>query len=298
MATDWQTVHISQNVTMRVPIEYKFVKKLGAGSFGTVAAFENSKTGKKVAVKKISQAFQDLMDAKRNLREIKLLRSMKHDCIVSIVDMFLPESRNFEDIYIVQEMMDTDLHKVIQSKQKLTEDHCQYFVYQILTAVHYLHRSNVVHRDLKPANVLVNTNCDIKVCDFGLGLPAWDEQEDLSEYVVSRWWRAPEIVLLPSKYTSAVDIWSVGCTLAELLGRKPIFPGKDHVDQLRVIFQVTGTPSENDIEFLPPPPCAARTFLAKLPKRPVQPWSTLYPDSSESIRGLGCHASYQPNAQD
>jgi len=283
MSTQWQTVPISTNVTFRVPVDFEFIKKLGSGAFGTVASFKNTTTEQKVAVKKITNAFDCLIDAKRNLREIKLLRSMKHENVISILDMFLPESRNFDDIYIVQELMETDLHKVIQSRQQLSEDHHQYFIYQILCAVQYLHRSNVVHRDLKPANVLVNTNCDIKICDFGLGRAGWDELIDLSDYVVSRWWRAPEVVLLPSAYTSAVDIWSVGCILAELLGRKPIFPGRDHLDQIKVIFHVMGTPSTEDLAFLPPPPCPARSFLAKLQKSEALSWSTLFTDVSEKI---------------
>lgn len=278
MACEWQIVHISQNVQFRVPIGLEFVKKLGSGAFGSVAAFRKAATGEKVAVKKIARAFDCLIDAKRSLREIKLLRSLKHENIISIIDMFLPESRNFEDIYIVQEFMETDLHKVIQSNQTLTKDHHQYFIYQILIGVDYLHRSNVVHRDLKPANVLVNMNCDIKICDFGLGRVCWNEQLDLSDYVVTRWWRAPEVVLLPSAYSSAVDIWSIGCILAELLGRKPIFRGRDHVDQLKTIFQVLGAPSDFDLAFLPPPPCPARTFVAKLPNWPMQQWSTLFPE--------------------
>lgn len=280
MTSQWKDAEINENVSFRVPADFEFIKRLGAGAFATAAAFKNTTTGKRVSVKKITNAFEDLVDGKRHVREVNLLQQLKHDNIISILDMFLPETRDFNDIYIVQELMDSDLHKVIQSKQQLAEEHHRYFVYQILCAVHYLHSANLVHRDLKPANVLVNTNCDVKVCDFGLAragcLPG------VTDYVVTRWWRAPEVVLLPSAYNEKVDLWSVGCILAELIGRKPLFQGSDYLDQIKKIFKVIGTPSASDLVWLPPPPCPARAFVARMPVLPKQPWSRVYPAASQA----------------
>jgi mitogen-activated protein kinase 1/3 len=233
-------------------------------------------------VKKITKAFDDLVDGKRILREVKLLRQFGHDNIIRILDMYPPPSPDFEDIYIVTDLMETDLHRVIYSKQPLTEEHHCYFVHQILRGLIYLHSASVVHRDLKPSNLLVNKNCDLKICDFGLARVLTTREEDTrgrTDYVVTRWYRAPEVVLLASEYTVSIDVWAVGCILCELIGRKPIFTGKDHLDQIKKIIQVIGTPTEADLDWLPSRG-PARSFLKKVPAATKQPWSTIYPKAS------------------
>lgn len=116
-------------------------------------------------------------------------------------------------------------------------DALQYFLYQILRGLKYIHSANVIHRDLKPSNLLLNANCDLKIIDFGLARPT-AENELLTEYVVTRWYRAPELLLNSSDYTAAIDVWSVGCIFMELMNRKPLFPGKDHVHQMRLLTEV------------------------------------------------------------
>merc|ERR1712217_817877 len=216
------------------------------------------------------------------LREVKLLRSFRHDNIISILDMYPPDHPDFEDIYIVTDLMETDLHRVIYSKQVLNDEHVQYFVYQILRGLLYLHSANVVHRDLKPQNILVNKNCDLKIADFGLARGFGKEEEDasLTDYVVTRWYRAPEVVLLASEYTESIDVWSVGCILCELIGRKPIFTGKDHLDQIKKIIQVVGTPSEADLDWLPAK-SPARAFIKKVPTATKQNWKSVYPKATD-----------------
>merc|ERR1719316_1268521 len=267
---------------MRVPANLEFIKKVGSGAYGTVASFKDQNDNK-IAVKKITDAFHDLVDGKRILREVKLLRFMKHDNISCILDLYPPEHPDFDDIYIVTDLMETDLHRVIYSKQVLNEEHHQYFTYQILRGLHYLHSANVVHRDLKPSNILANKNCDIKICDFGLARGFGSDEDDptLTDYVVTRWYRAPEVVLLASEYTKSIDVWSVGCILCELIGRKPIFTGKDHLDQIKKIIQVIGTPTEADLDWLPKK-SPARPFLAKVQAAQKQPWSTIYPKVSKT----------------
>lgn len=114
----------------------------------------------------------------------------------------------------------------------------QYFLYQILRGLKYIHSANVLHRDLKPSNLLLNANCDLKICDFGLARVT-SETDFMTEYVVTRWYRAPELLLNSSDYTAAIDVWSVGCIFMELMDRKPLFPGRDHVHQLRLLMEVT-----------------------------------------------------------
>ena len=113
----------------------------------------------------------------------------------------------------------------------------QYFLYQILRGLKYIHSANVLHRDLKPSNLLLNANCDLKICDFGLARVT-SETDFMTEYVVTRWYRAPELLLNSSDYTAAIDVWSVGCIFMELMDRKPLFPGRDHVHQLRLLLEV------------------------------------------------------------
>lgn len=120
----------------------------------------------------------------------------------------------------------------------------QYFLYQILRGLKYIHSANVIHRDLKPSNLLINSNCDLKICDFGLARPTF-ENEHMTEYVVTRWYRAPELLLNSSDYTSAIDVWSVGCIFMELMNRKPLFPGRDHVHQMRLLTEVMSLDASN-----------------------------------------------------
>jgi mitogen-activated protein kinase 1/3 len=279
-----------------VPANFDLIKKVGAGAYGTVASFQDPATGQKIAVKKITDAFHDLIDGKRILREVKLLRSFNHDNIISILDMYPPDHPDFNDIYIVTDLMETDLHRVIYSKQVLNEEHHQYFAYQILRGLLYLHSANVVHRDLKPSNILVNKNCDLKICDFGLARGFGTEEDDptLTDYVVTRWYRAPEVVLLASEYTKSIDVWSVGCILCELIGRKPIFTGKDHLDQIRKILQVIGTPNEDDMSWLPPK-SPARAFIRKVPVTQKVPWTNIYPKASPAaVEALDRMLTFSP----
>jgi len=293
--TEWKEHLIDGKVKMKIPAHLELIKKVGSGAYGTVASFQDS-AGNKLAVKKITDAFHDLIDGKRILREVKLLRFMQHDNISCILDLYPPDHPDFDDIYIVTDLMETDLHRVIYSKQVLNEEHHQYFCYQILRGLYYMHSANVVHRDLKPANILVNKNCDLKICDFGLarGLGADEEDATLTDYVVTRWYRAPEVVLLASEYTKSIDVWSVGCIVCELIGRKPIFTGKDHLDQIKKILSVLGTPSEADLTWLPAR-SPARAFIKKVPVSTKQDWNRIYAKASpNAVEAIDRMLSFDP----
>lgn len=295
MSGGLKTVHLDDRMTFEVPAELKLVKKLGTGAYGTVASFYNTTSGKRVAVKQIANAFDDLVDCKRNLREIKILQRLQHPNIVAIQDIYLSEQPDFQDFYMVLDLMQTDLHRLIGSRQVLTEEHHQFFLYQLLCGVHYLHSANLVHRDLKPSNILVNSDCELKICDFGMarGFASSDELDDLTDYVVTRWWRAPEVVLTPSKYTQAVDLWSVGCILGELMKRVPIFRGKDHLDQLNRIFNVIGTPSQVDLQCLSP---SAQRIVSRISVAPKQPWLSVCPMASpKAVEALDSMLKFPPD---
>ena len=193
--------------------------------------------------------------------------------------------------------------------QRLSNDHICYFLYQILRGLKYIHSANVLHRDLKPSNLLLNTTCDLKICDFGLARvadPEHDHTGFLTEYVATRWYRAPEIMLNSKGYTKSIDIWSVGCILAEMLSNRPIFPGKHYLDQLNHILGILGSPSKEDLACIINEKVSrldasqrnrddfsfciflfqARSYLQSLPYKPKIPWTRLYPSADEHALDL------------
>jgi mitogen-activated protein kinase 1/3 len=254
------------------------LRPIGRGAYGIVCAATNTETGEEVAIKKIGNAFDNIIDAKRTLREIKLLKHMDHENVIAVKDIIKPPQReNFNDVYIVYELMDTDLHQIIRSNQPLTDDHCRFFLYQLLRGLKYVHSANVLHRDLKPSNLLLNANCDLKLGDFGLARTK-SETDFMTEYVVTRWYRAPELLLNCSEYTAAIDIWSVGCILGETMTREPLFPGKDYVHQLRLITELIGSPDDSSLGFLRSD--NARRYVRQLPQYPRQNFAARFPNMS------------------
>ncbi|KAJ7563593.1 hypothetical protein O6H91_03G116200 [Diphasiastrum complanatum] len=227
---------------------FKIDEIIGKGSYGVVCSATDTHTGEKVAIKKISDIFEYVSDASRILREIKLLRMLNHPDIVKVKHILLPPSpHEFKDIYVVFELMESDLHEVIKANDDFSPQHYQFFLYQLLRGLKYLHSAKVFHRDLKPKNVLANSDCKLKLCDFGLARVDFNEAPTTvfwTDYVATRWYRAPELCgSFFSKYTQAVDIWSIGCIFAEVLTGKPLFPGKNAVHQLDLMTDLLGTPS-------------------------------------------------------
>ncbi|KAJ7299999.1 hypothetical protein O6H91_13G014000 [Diphasiastrum complanatum] len=234
--------------------KYSFMGLIGTGAYGDVCAFTNTETGEKVAIKKIRNAFQHRSTAMSTLREIMLLRYTDHDNIIPLRDIIVPAKfEEFNDAYIAHQLMDSDLHRVLLNT-KLSDDHCQFFLYQLLRALKYLHSANILHRDLKPSNILINCeDCLLKICDFGLARPSLDDGS-LTQYVVTRPYRAPELLLGSRLYTVAVDMWSVGCILVEMLTGEPLFPVRSRqehpVQHLRLITELLGSPDVSDFSFL------------------------------------------------
>ncbi|KAK4785706.1 hypothetical protein SAY86_002395 [Trapa natans] len=266
----WKTI-------FEIDDSYIPIKPVGRGSYGVVCSAYDQKTGEEVAIKKISNLFSGSCTAVRTLREIMILRQMRHDNVISLKKVMLPTKKtNFKDVYLVYDLMETDMLDIISSGQPLSKHQIQYFIFQILCGLKYLHSANILHRDLKPANILVNRNCDLKICDFGLArTTARDEYEFMTEYVVTRWYRAPELLLCSYNYGPAIDVWSVGCIFAEILGRKPIFPGVNSMDQLKLIISVLGKPAEADIALIQS--LRSRQFIHSLPYIRAIPLSAFLP---------------------
>ncbi|XP_006654845.1 mitogen-activated protein kinase 9 [Oryza brachyantha] len=261
---------------------YKIQEVIGKGSYGVVCSAIDLHTRQRVAIKKVHSIFEHVSDAARILREIKLLRLLRHPDIVEIKHIMLPPSRkDFKDIYVVFELMESDLHQVIKANDDLTKEHYQFFLYQLLRALKYIHTASVYHRDLKPKNILANSNCKLKICDFGLARVAFNDTPTTvfwTDYVATRWYRAPELCgSFFSKYTPAIDIWSIGCIFAEVLTGKPLFPGKNVVHQLDLMTDLLGTPSMDTISRVRNE--KARRYLSSMRKKEPVPFSQKFPNA-------------------
>ncbi|XP_074534160.1 mitogen-activated protein kinase 12 [Halichoeres trimaculatus] len=245
-----------------VPERYRDLRQVGTGAYGTVCSAVDVRSGGKVAIKKLYRPFQSELFAKRSFRELKLLKHMKHENVIGLLDVFTADLSvdMFNDFYLVMPFMGTDLGKLMKL-QRLSEEKIQYLVYQTLKGLKYIHSAGIIHRDLKPGNLAVNQDCELKILDFGLARQA---DSEMTGYVVTRWYRAPEVILSWMRYTQTVDIWSVGCIMAEMLQGKPLFKGSDHLDQLSEIMKITGTPTQEFISKLESED--AKGYIRSLPK--------------------------------
>ncbi|KAG8339480.1 Protein kinase domain [Trypanosoma vivax] len=242
-ADDRVTYTFNTQWKIEVPRRYEVRNVVGRGVYGIVCSAVDTTTNETVAIKKMNNVFANVVDGKRILRELKLLRFLKHPNVLTLKDAFCPVSREFSDVYIVTELMSLDLQAMLRScNMRLMAVQCQYFVYQMLCALNYIHSANVIHRDLKPSNILVDSDCHLKLCDFGL---ARSNGLNMTPYVVTRWYRAPEILLASDSYDYAVDMWGVACLAVEMMTQRPLFPGRDYIHQVNLVIDMLGTP---DIE--------------------------------------------------
>lgn len=252
-----------------------------------VSAYDSEdKDNEKVAIKKIVNIFEhDYEFQKRIYREIKIIKHFQHENIVCLSDLIPPVSYDeFNDVYIVTDLMETDLRQIIKSDQPLTDQHIQYFLYQILRGLKYIHSSNVLHRDLKPGNILLNSDCELKICDFGLSRGVDFDNNALmsTTYVATRWYRAPELLTMWRKASKSMDIWSVGCIFGELLGRTALFPGKNYLHQLDLIISFLGTPSSQDIVGCD----KAKKYIMALPPKQKVDLKLKFPNANTSALDL------------
>ena len=381
--------------------KYEPTQVLGQGSYGKVIAAIDKTTKKKVAIKKVNELFEDLVDSKRVLREITLLRFMKNQFIVELLDIeYDKKDKNFDCIYLIFECLPSDLKKLIKSSTFLTMDDVRMYVYHILCGLKYIHSCAVLHRDLKPENILLDKNYQIKICDFGLArcvnrdtddeiveqvpeqkqidtsklskhseflnkyagvnnndkeknevkedkkddttkskesssttksgknrgpppklkfLKNQKKEQILSVHVVSRWYRAPELILIETNYTSSIDVWSVGCIFGELMmmikenaktfmDRTPLFPGQscfplsppgskkvkvnefgfpnEKADQLNIIFDVIGSPDEESMGFVSDPNAVLYLKSLSQKKKNKINFKAKFPGSSEESLDL------------
>uniref|UniRef100_H2P4V9 mitogen-activated protein kinase n=1 Tax=Pongo abelii TaxID=9601 RepID=H2P4V9_PONAB len=229
-----------------VPQRLQGLRPVGSGAYGSVCSAYDARLRQKVAVKKLSRPFQSLIHARRTYRELRLLKHLKHENVIGLLDVFTPATsiEDFSEVYLVTTLMGADLNNIVKC-QALSDEHVQFLVYQLLRG--------------------------LKILDFGLARQA---DEEMTGYVATRWYRAPEIMLNWMHYNQTVDIWSVGCIMAELLQGKALFPGSDYIDQLKRIMEVVGTPSPEVLAKISSE--HARTYIQSLPPMPQKDLSSIF----------------------
>jgi len=228
---------------------YEVVRQIGSGSHSIVWEAKNKLTGERVAIKEMVNLFDSQL-AKRTYSEIKLLKHFRgHPNVVEVKDFFVEKDNNhFDSAFMVLELMSQDLSQLLKSNQQINDEHIKLFVYQILCALKAVHSAGVIHRDLKPQNILINADLEVKLCDFGTGRSDVNELAltHLKE-VATPYYRAPEGILNQQNYSKSVDLWALGCVLAEMVTREPFFPCLNNKALLSMIVSIFGSPSVEEL---------------------------------------------------
>jgi len=281
----------STDIDSHIGKKYEIRRRLGKGAYGVVWKATDRRTGTVVAVKKIFDAFRNRTDAQRTFREIVFLKEFgNHPNIIQLLNVH--RASNDKDLYLVFEFMETDLHHVIKKGNILKGIHKQYIMYQLFKATQFLHSGNVIHRDQKPSNILLDSQCNCKLADFGLARSlsvkeiseATEGDGCLTDYVATRWYRAPEILLASKKYTAGVDMWSLGCIAAEMLLGKPLFPGTSTINQIEKIVATVPLPHGKDVHEISSD--YAQSILEKAATVAKKPLKEFLPDASADAFSL------------
>ncbi|XP_012158173.1 probable cyclin-dependent serine/threonine-protein kinase DDB_G0278487 isoform X1 [Ceratitis capitata] len=256
-----QEKHKMSEIDENISKLFDIKKRLGKGAYGIVWKALDKRTNETVAVKKIFDAFRDETDAQRTFREIVFLKAFRnHPNVIRLLTVY--RASNNLDIYLIFEYMESDLHNIIKKGTILKDIHKRYVMYQLINAIKYIHSGNVIHRDLKPSNVLIDSKCRCKLADFGLARSVSSrpmrENSDmgsnhttepiLTDYVATRWYRAPEILVASKRYTKGIDMWSLGCILGEMIRGKPLFQGSSTVNQIEKIVTALPEITDHDIK--------------------------------------------------
>lgn len=226
-----------------VPSYYSLVRHAGSGAYGSVDVFVDTRSGEMRAIKKINNVFTDgLRVATHAVRELRMLHHLQHPNIISLCDVVVPDSCDaFDDVYLVMQHMPYDLRYVMESGCVLSARHIRHIMYQLVLAIQHIHAAHIIHRDVKPENILLDACCNVKLCDFGLARGnrrptiAWSRVQTI-------YYRAPEVALQCPRLSNKIDMWSVGCVMAELLAGRVLFPCETDLDLIRCIFAALGTP--------------------------------------------------------
>mmetsp|Transcript_107713 Transcript_107713/g.335886 ORF Transcript_107713/g.335886 Transcript_107713/m.335886 type:complete len:400 (+) Transcript_107713:148-1347(+) len=280
--------YLVQGTKFEVDKRYRILEPISHDAYGIVCFAEDQELEEKVTIKKVESIFEHITVAKRTLRELRILRHLQHENVLQVKNIFMTSARgDFQEIYVISELMETDMATTLKSSQVLSDEHCQFFVYQILRGMKYVHSAEVIHRDLKPRSLLVNSNCDLKICDFGLARVRFSDKDwvcPMTEYVCTRWYRAPEVLCSWTDYSGAIDIWSIACIFVEMHTRKPLFPGNNTQHQLDLIINLLGAPGEEELKKIPNEKC--RKFITTFPRTAGTPFNVAFPDLAPEVPDL------------
>ncbi|KAL7379964.1 hypothetical protein ABVT39_009241 [Epinephelus coioides] len=217
--------------------KYEKIGKIGEGSYGVVFKCRNRDTGQIVAIKKFVESEDDPIIKKIALREIRMLKQLKHANLVNLIEVF----RRKRKLHLVFEYCDhTVLNELDRHPRGVPEHLVKSITWQTLQAVNFCHKQNCIHRDVKPENILITKHQVIKLCDFGFARILTGPCDYYTDYVATRWYRAPELLVGDTQYGPPVDVWAIGCVFAELLSGIPLWPGKSDMDQLYLIRKTLG----------------------------------------------------------
>lgn len=240
---------MSEDIEPFILKKFKIQKQIGRGAYGIVWKTIDWETNTPIALKKCFDAFRCEVDAQRIFREVSYLRFLRgHENIVKLLDVYC--SNNGRDVYLAFEHFPTDLQNVLRSTLRLENKHYQYITYQLMKALKYIHDADLVHRDLKPSNILINSSCQIKICDFGLcrSISQLNDRH-LTDYVATRWYRPPEVLLGTTIYDQTIDVWAAGCILGEMYCGRVLWQGHNTMNQLELILScIEGINVDNDLD--------------------------------------------------
>lgn len=244
---------------------YNPIRRVGRGCYGIVWLVRRKEDEQLLAVKRIYNAFQNPQDSQRTYREVLILLNLRgFSGIVTLHDVI--QTGDDQELYLVLDSVETDLATTLKNTT-LQPVHKQYLTYQIFRALKYVHSANVVYRDMKPTNILLNAHCELKLCDFGFARILGDNEEvedKLTDYVSSRWYRAPELLLCSRNYRFAIDMWAAGCVIGEIMCARPLFIATSTLHLLDLILAFCGKPNDHDIASLGSP--YAAIMLSPFPR--------------------------------
>eukprot|EP01121_Diplochlamys_sp_Union-15-3_P016095 TRINITY_DN5416_c0_g2_i1.p1 TRINITY_DN5416_c0_g2~~TRINITY_DN5416_c0_g2_i1.p1 ORF type:complete len:317 (-),score=64.34 TRINITY_DN5416_c0_g2_i1:56-961(-) len=268
--------------------KYKKLEKIGEGTYGVVYKAKNKETGQLIALKKIRLEHEDEGVPSTAIREISILRELKHPNVVDLLDVINLSSK----LFLVFEFLDQDLKKYIDMVQVVDPLLVKSYMYQLLDGMLFCHTHRILHRDLKPQNLLIDKNGALKIADFGLARAFCVPLRPYTHEVVTLWYRAPEVLLGSKEYSAPLDIWSIGCIFAELVTKKPLFPGDSEIDQIYRIFRTLGTPSEEEW----PGVTKLDNYRVNFPKWKKQPLNEVIPKMDpQGLNLLKSMLTYQPS---